>query len=124
MKPIPLSTNKNVFWKRGSTWRFLIRRGTLLQPIDITDCVPRSMFRIGSSQLDGQVILTLTSSVGLSIPTPMSGATEYLLIPLQTVLFPANEKVYFDLELTSLDGTVWQSPTYFLTAIEEGTRDV
>ncbi len=122
MKPRQLSG----FYKRGSTWRFGVRRrdketGIL---VDITGMTARSMFRAES--VDGTVLLTLNSTNGLTIPTPDNGTMEFEMLPDQTVLFPVATKVYFDVELTTTaTGIVdWQSPTYFIIADQEVTRDV
>ncbi len=120
MKPKALSG----FFKRGSTWRFsLIRKDSTGTSIDLTDVTLfRAIFRLES--VDGTVLLTIDSANGLSIPTPANGTIQVDLAPDQTVLFPVATKVYFDIELTyGLTGEVWQSPTYYLVAEQEVTRD-
>lgn len=119
MKPKALSG----FFKRGSTW---VIRHTATNDAgvaeDWTDAIPRVMFRTES--VDGTILLTLTTADSLSIPTPANGETIITLTPVQTVLFPVGTKVYFDLEFTRADTTVWQSSTYYLIADQEVTRDV
>jgi hypothetical protein len=120
MKPKALSG----FFKRGSSWSFsIIRKDSTGTAIDLTDVTLfRAIFRIES--VDGTVLLTIDSTNGLSIPTPINGTIQIDLTPVQTVLFPVATKVYFDIELTyGLTGEVWQSPTYYLVAEQEVTRD-
>ncbi len=121
MKPKALSG----FFKRGSTWRFsLIRKDSSGVAIDLSDVTTyRALFRTES--VDGEVILTLNDTNGLSIPIPINGTIEVELTPVQTVLFPIGIKVYFDIELTyGITGEVWQTPTYYLISEQEVTRDV
>ncbi len=122
MKPRPISTNPDVFWKVGSTWTFGVRRGTTEIPVDITGQTPRAMFRANS--LKSPSFLELTSLTGLSIPNPADGFVFFTLTPEQTVLFTPNVKTFFDLELTDAFGIIWQSPTFYLKAEQEVTRDV
>ncbi len=120
MKPKALSG----FWKRGSTWSFsIIRKDSAGVAIDLTGTTARSIFRTES--VDGVSLLTLDSLTGLTIPTPANGTIVIELTPAQTVLFPVATKVYFDIELTTTTtGEVWQSPTYYIVAEQEVTRDV
>jgi len=117
VKPAQLSG----FFKRGSTWRFHIARSFGGVPIDITGGTVRAMFRLAAE--DGALILTMDSSNGLMIPTGTDGLMQFSLSPVQTVLFPPSTKVYFDVELTMTDTTVWQSPTYYIVADKEVTHD-
>ena len=119
MKPKQLSG----FWKRGSPWDFSIIRRFNGVAVDISEQSPRAMFRIES--VDGPVILTVDSSTGLTIPTPANGTIQFNLDDAQTVLFPVGVKVYFDIELSdTLSGKVtWQSPTYYIVAEQEVTRN-
>jgi len=117
MKPVQLSG----FFKRGSTWRFaIIRKDSLGAAIDLTGQAFRALFRTES--VDGDVLLTMTSANGFTIPTPANGTMQFVLSPDQTVLFPVNKRVYFDVELTAVDLSVWQSPTYFIISEQEVTR--
>lgn len=120
MKPKQLSG----FFKRGSSWAFSItRKDPTGNEIDLTDVtLLRSIFRLES--VDGTVLLTMNSANGLSIPTPVNGTIQIDLTPAQTVLFPVATKVYFDVELTyGVTGEVWQTPTYYIVAEQEVTRD-
>lgn len=116
MKPKQLSG----FWKRGSSWSFsIIRKDSLGVAIDLTGMTARTIFRAES--VDGTVLLTLDPLV---ITAPATGTIQIDLTPVQTVLFPVGTKVYFDVELTTtLTGEVWQSPTYYIVAEQEVTRD-
>lgn len=120
MKPKQLSG----FWKRGSTWSFsIIRKDSAGTAIDLTGMTARSIFRTES--VDGTVLLDLDETDSLYILTPANGTIVIELTPAQTVLFPVGVKVYFDVELTTTaTGEVWQSPTYFIVAEQEVTRDV
>ncbi len=117
MNPVKLSG----FFKRGSTWRFsLIRKDSAGAAIDLTGQTVRAIFRTIS--VDGDVLLTMDGTNGLTIPTPANGTMQFVLSPDQTVLFPVGIRVYFDVELTAVDLSIWQSPTYYIVAEQEVTR--
>ena len=77
------------------------------------------MFRAGS--VDGPALVTLTEGAGITRTSET--LIELLLMPAQTVLFAPADKVFFDVEMTPVDGRTWQSPTYFFKVAQEVTRD-
>jgi len=118
MKPKALSG----FFKRGGSWSFSItRKDSTGTAIDLTDVTLfRATFRTES--VDGEILMTIDSTNGLSIPIPANGTIRFDLEPDQTALFPVATKVYFDVKLTyGLTGEVWPSPTYYIVAEQQVT---
>ena len=115
MKPRPLYG----FFKRGSSWVFsLVRKDSVGAAIPLDQVNAYSaIFR--SDSIDGNILITMNGTNGLSIPTPANGTIVVNLSPTQTVLFKAGTKVYFDVKLTYVDTSVWQSPTYYIVADKE-----
>ena len=97
-------------YKLGSTWRFTHRRkqpdGS---PVDLTGLAVRAMFRIGS--VEGDVLATLTEGDGLTIDAA-AGETAMEIDAETSATAPPNSWVFFDIEMTAVDGHVWQSSTY------------
>lgn len=117
-KPIVLGG----YFKRGSTWTIgLTRKAPDGTPIDLTGLETRAMFREGS--VDGAVIVTLTDSEGITIDEPETGFISFTISAIQSALFAAGAKVYFDVEQTNSLGEVWQSQTYTFSVVQEVTRD-
>jgi hypothetical protein len=112
----------SALFKRGSTWAIaLIRRDADGDPIDLSGLTSRAMFRKDS--VDGEVLVTLDDSAGITIADPASGRIELEITPTDSVLFLSGTWVYFDVEQTDPAGRVWQSPSYRFFVSQEITRD-
>lgn len=111
------------FFKRGSTWQIaLTRKNPNGTAVNLAGLVTRAMFREGS--VDGEVKVILEDGAGITIATPASGVIALELSPIQSALFSAGSKVYFDIEQTTPQtGYVWQSNTYRFAVEQEVTRD-
>lgn len=97
-------------YKVGSTWRFTHRRkqpdGS---PVNLAGLTVRAMFRIGS--VDGDVLVTLADGAGLTIDAE-AGKTTMEIGATTSATAPPNSWIFFDIEMTAVDGYVWQSKTY------------
>lgn len=107
-------------FKLGSTWTFQFTRKAGLTPdlVDVTGLTTRVMFREGS--VDGTVVLTVENA---NITNGgAAGTVAFELTPEQTALFLPGTWCYFDIEMTAVNGSVWQSPTMRFKTEQEVTR--
>jgi hypothetical protein len=110
------------YFKRGSAWLLsLARKQSDGTRVDLTGMTARAMFRVGDE--DGAVTVTLSDSGGGIAIDAAARSVAMTLLPEQTVLFAPGAKVLFDVELTPMDGLIWQSPTYWFRVVQEVTRD-
>jgi hypothetical protein len=105
--------------KCGSTWTFVLTRrqpdGT---PVDLAGLTVRAMFRAGS--VSGDVLATLTDGAGLTI-SPAAGQVAMTIEATTSATVEPGAWVYFDVEMMSATGHVWQSSTYRFKAEAEVT---
>lgn len=109
-------------YKVGSTWVFVLTRKikSTGAPVVLTGQTVRAMFREGS--VNGVALVTLQEGQGLAL-SASDGQVTMTLSAEQSVLFTPGSKVWFDVEMTAMDGFVWQSDTYNFKTQAEVTRD-
>jgi hypothetical protein len=106
-------------YKVGSTWTFVLtRKNPDGDPIDLTDLTVRATFRAGS--VTGTEIATLTEGDGIAI-IAADGQVTLTIDAVTSATAPAGTKVFFDVEMVSTSGHVWQSPTYRIKTEAEVT---
>jgi hypothetical protein len=105
-------------YKCGSTWTFVLtRKDPDGVAIDLTGLTVRATFRAGS--VSGTEIVTLTEGDGIAVVTADGQVT--LTIDAETTATVTPGKVFFDVEMESASGHVWQSPTYRIKTEAEVT---
>jgi hypothetical protein len=99
-------------YKLGSTWKFPLRRKTLdpASPIDLTGLAIRAVFRTKS--VTGPLLAELTEANDGIARDDVNGQIIMTVSAGISALAPADNWVYFEVEMISASGDVWQSPTY------------
>ena len=96
--------------KCGSTWTFTLTRKTPDGgPVNLSGLTTRAMFRVGA--VDGEVVATLTEGAGL-VTEAEAGRGRMTIDATTSATVTSGAPVFFDVEMTAVDGHVWQSPTY------------
>jgi hypothetical protein len=105
-------------YKVGSTWVFVLtRKDPDGVPIDLTGLTVRATFREGS--VTGTEIVTLTEGDGITVVAADGQVTMTIDAEISATVAPG--KVFFDVEMVSAGGHVWQSPTYRIKTEAEVT---
>lgn len=107
-------------FKLGSTWTFQFTRkaGLTSELVNVTGLTSRVMFRVNG--VDGEVALTVANADVTN--GGAAGTVAFELTPEQTALFLPGTWYYFDIEMTAVNGHVWQSPTMRFKTEQEVTR--
>ncbi|MBK8132602.1 MAG: hypothetical protein IPK48_07765 [Gammaproteobacteria bacterium] len=109
-------------FKLGSTWFFYFVHKSrdpdtaVETAISNVGMTARVIMRQGSES--GDIILTLDSGITLG---GADGSVEWKVMPVDTVKFTANTKVFLDIELTPVSGEIWQSPTFWFKTLPQVT---
>lgn len=107
-------------FKVGSTWTFHLTRkaGSPAVAVDITGLTSRIMIRADS--VDGAVVLTIANDAITN--GGETGELSFTLSATQTAALTPGKWYYFDVEMTAVNGHVWQSPTMRFKPEQEVTR--
>ena len=106
-------------YKVGSTWTFVLtRKDPDGDPIDLAGLTVRATFRDGS--VSGTEIVTLTEGDGIVVVEADGQVTMTIDATTSATVTPG-AKVFFDVEMESASGHVWQSPTYRIKTEAEVT---